>query len=31
MFAQPIPARVGDIVQRDGFAYADILPLEEGE
>lgn len=31
MFARPIPVRVGEIVQRDGFAYADVLPLEEGE
>jgi diphthamide synthase (EF-2-diphthine--ammonia ligase) len=31
MFARPIPVRVGEIVQRDGFAYADILRLEEGE
>ena len=31
MFTRPIPVRVGEIVQRDSFAYADILPLEEGE
>jgi uncharacterized protein (TIGR00290 family) len=29
MFARPIPARVGEVVQRNGFAYADILPSEE--
>ena len=27
MFRRPIPFRVGEIVERDGFAYADIIPL----
>jgi uncharacterized protein (TIGR00290 family) len=27
MFRRPIPFRVGEIVEREGFAYADILPL----
>jgi uncharacterized protein (TIGR00290 family) len=27
MFTHPIPVRVGEIVERDGFAYADIIPL----
>jgi uncharacterized protein (TIGR00290 family) len=27
MFSHPIPVRVGEIVERSGFAYADILPL----
>lgn len=27
MFTRPIPVRVGEIVERDGFAYADIIPL----
>ena len=31
MFARPIPARVGRIIERGGFAYADILPIEEDE
>ncbi len=26
MFATPIPVRVGDIVERDGFVFADLLP-----
>ena len=26
MFAHPIDVRVGDIVDRDGFAFADVLP-----
>jgi diphthamide synthase (EF-2-diphthine--ammonia ligase) len=28
MFTQSIPIRIGEIVQRDGFAYADVLPQE---
>jgi uncharacterized protein (TIGR00290 family) len=31
MFGRPIPSRVGRIVERDGFAYADILPVESPE
>lgn len=27
MFSHTIPVRVGDIVERDGFAYADIIPV----
>lgn len=27
MFQRPIPFRVGEIVERDGFAYADIIPM----
>lgn len=32
MFSETIPTRVGEIVERDGFCYADIIPLarEEG-
>ena len=25
MFAQPVPVRCGEIVQRDGFVFADLL------
>ncbi|HLA83386.1 MAG TPA: hypothetical protein VJL29_01215 [Thermoguttaceae bacterium] len=28
MFRESIPVRVGEIVQRDGFGYADIVPVE---
>lgn len=28
MFAQPIPVTVGEIVTRDGFVFADLLPEE---
>lgn len=27
MFAQPIPVRTGEVVERDGFVYVDILPV----
>lgn len=27
MFAAPIPTRLGEIVERDGFVFADVLPL----
>jgi diphthamide synthase (EF-2-diphthine--ammonia ligase) len=27
MFRSPIAVRVGEIVERDGFAYADIVPV----
>ena len=30
MFAQPIDIRVGEVVNRDGFVYADLL-VEEGK
>jgi len=30
MFRCAIPARVGEIVAHDGFAYADILPVDKG-
>lgn len=26
-FLKPVPVRVGEIVQRDGFVYADVIPL----
>lgn len=26
MFARPIPVRIGDIVERSGFVFADVLP-----
>lgn len=29
MFRCPIASRVGDIVERDGYAYADILPVDD--
>jgi len=28
MFRKTIPVRVGEIVERDGFAYADIIPMK---
>ncbi len=28
MFRKVIPVTVGEIVERDGFAYADIIPTE---
>jgi len=27
MFRRPIPVRLGEIVERNGFAYADIIPM----
>lgn len=27
MFAQPIPVQIGQVVERNGFGYADILPM----
>jgi diphthamide synthase (EF-2-diphthine--ammonia ligase) len=27
MFRETIPVTIGEIVERDGFAYADIIPL----
>ena len=29
MFARPVPVRVGEIVDRDGFVFADLLPNGE--
>lgn len=29
MFRAPIPTRVGDVVTRDGFVFADVLPTAE--
>ena len=29
MFRHPIAARVGDVVERDGFVFADVRPAEE--
>ena len=28
MFRKAISVRVGEIVERDGFAYADIIPMD---
>lgn len=28
MFRAPIPVKVGEVVQRDGFVYADVVPAE---
>jgi hypothetical protein len=28
MFSRPIPIMVGEVVARDGFVFADLLPLE---
>ena len=27
MFREPIPVRVGEIIESNGFAYADIIPM----
>ena len=27
MFSRPIPVRVGEVLERNGFAYADLIPL----
>jgi uncharacterized protein (TIGR00290 family) len=29
MFNEPIPVRIGETVVRDGFAYADIIPVDQ--
>ena len=29
MFAHPIPVQVGDVVERDGFVFADLLPASD--
>jgi hypothetical protein len=31
MFAHPIPVRVGEVVTRDGFVFADLLPGADGD
>jgi diphthamide synthase (EF-2-diphthine--ammonia ligase) len=31
MFARPIPCRVGERVERDGFHFADVLPVPRAE
>ncbi len=28
MFARPVPVRGGEVVRRDGFVFADLLPIE---
>jgi hypothetical protein len=28
MFRRPIPVRAGEVVHRDGFVFADLLPAE---
>ena len=28
VFARPVPVRVGDVVEREGFCFADLLPTE---
>jgi hypothetical protein len=28
MFRRPIPVDVGETVERDGFFFADVLPIE---
>lgn len=28
-FGRPVPVRVGEVVERDGFVFADVLPLGE--
>jgi hypothetical protein len=29
--AAPIPVRTGDVVERDGFVFADVLPVSAVE
>jgi len=31
MFRRPIPVRAGEVVERDGFVFADLLPASVGE
>lgn len=31
MFRHPIPVRCGDVVERDGFVFADLLPANQAE
>jgi diphthamide synthase (EF-2-diphthine--ammonia ligase) len=28
MFRRPVPVRTGEVVARDGFVFADLLPAE---
>ena len=28
MFRHPVPIRAGEVVTRDGFVFADLLPTE---
>ena len=30
MFARPIPVRTGEVVERDGFVFADLVPVQQG-
>lgn len=30
VFDRPVPVRVGDVVERDGFTFADLIPGREG-
>lgn len=30
VFDRPIPIRVGDVVERDGFTFADLIPRQDG-
>jgi uncharacterized protein (TIGR00290 family) len=30
-FRHPVPVRVGEVVERDGFVFADLLPQHDGE
>jgi uncharacterized protein (TIGR00290 family) len=30
MFAEPVPVRAGEVVERDGFVFADLLPGDPG-
>jgi hypothetical protein len=29
MFSRPIPIELGEVVERDGFVFADVLPLSQ--
>jgi uncharacterized protein (TIGR00290 family) len=31
MFAAPVPVKLGEVVRRDGFVFADLLPAASGE
>jgi uncharacterized protein (TIGR00290 family) len=30
MFARPVPVRTGEVVERDGFVFADLVPVQQG-
>lgn len=30
MFARPIPVRTGEVVEREGFVFADLVPVSQG-